>query len=236
MLFIRSILFYFSLWVNSLMFGVFCIIAWVFPFRTRFWLLMLFNRWALFCLRIICGVRCEIKGAENLPKDQPYVVMSKHQSTFETFYLQWYLGPISTILKRELLRIPFFGWGLAMLRPIPINRDNPRSALKKVKVSGSRRIADGMNVLIFPEGTRMPLGESGTYARSGAEIAINSNAPLIPIAHNSAKCWPMGTLYKYSGTITISIGPAIETEGRTSKAITQDVKDWIENEVKVIGH
>ena len=232
MLLIRSVLFYLVLWFNCLLFGLMVLIAWLFPYRTRFKLLMLFNRWTLLCLRIICGIRCEIKGAENIPKDQAYVVMSKHQSTFETFYLQWYLGPISTILKKELLKLPFFGWGLAMLKPIPIDRSDPRKALKKVKTSGSSRIEEGINVLVFPEGTRMPLGESGTYARSGAEISLATGAPLVPIAHNSAVCWPMGTIIKYPGTVTLSIGPAIPTEGRTSKAITQDVKEWIEAEVK----
>jgi len=157
--------------------------------------------------------------------------MAKHQSTWETMFLQYYFGPVSTILKKELLRIPFFGWGLASLRSIAIDRSSPIQALKDVKNKGLERIKQGNNLLIFPEGTRIPLGTVGNYARSGADIAVTAGVPIIAVAHNAAECWPHKQFLKYPGTITVVLSEPIATEGKDRKALTEDVKTWIESEI-----
>lgn len=231
MLALRTTLFYIALLFISLFIGFVCLFAWALPYRVRSQLILCFNRSALFSVRVLCGVKYEIKGAENIPKGTPFVVMAKHQSTWETFFLQLYFHPLSTILKKELLRIPCFGWGLAMMRPIPIDRSNPRAAIKEVKEKGVMRLQQGMNVLVFPEGTRTPYGETGTYARSGADIAVSAGVPVLPVAHNAGLLWPMHIWKKYPGTITVSIGQPIPVDGRNSKQITEEVKQWVETEI-----
>ncbi|BFM13823.1 1-acyl-sn-glycerol-3-phosphate acyltransferase [Maricurvus nonylphenolicus] len=230
MLFIRSLLFYACLIPLAIFFGGLCLVLWIVPYAIRHRILIGFNWFALKSLQLCCGISVEVRGQENIP-DQPVVIMAKHQSTFETFFLQLYFAPLSTILKQELLRIPFFGWGLALLRPIAIDRGNPRAALKKVKTEGMKRLEEGNNVLVFPEGTRTPLGQVGNYARSGADIAIAANAPVLAIAHNAGLHWPMHTLTKHPGKIQVSIGEPIYPEGRNSREMTEEVKNWIEAQI-----
>lgn len=231
MLLVRALIFYSILGCLAFFYGLLSLVLSVTPYSFRSRVLITNNKILLWVLKVVCGVRYEVRGLENLPRDTPVVIMAKHQSTWESFFLQSYFHPISIILKRELLRIPFFGWGLAQLRPIAIDRSNPRDALKKVKQLGSQRLAQGNHVLVFPEGTRTPVGQVGNYARSGADIALSSQAPLIPIAHNAGVYWPMHSLKKQPGTIIVSIGPAIDTQGKTSKVLITEVKDWIESEV-----
>lgn len=187
-------------------------------------------------LRLIVGARYKVVGAEHLKNlAGPVVVLAKHQSTWETLFLQMKFFPAITVLKRELLKVPFFGWGLNGLRPIAIDRSNPRDALKLVKERGLEQLAAGNNLLLFPEGTRTPLGERGKYARSGADIAITAGVPVIPVALNSAKCWPTKQLRKYPGLITVVIGAPIATAGRNSKELIEEVENWIEGELARIA-
>lgn len=182
--------------------------------------------------RWVCGVKYEVVGREYL-KDLtgPVVVMSKHQSTWETLYLQMLFFPASTILKKSLLDIPFFGWGLRGLRPIGIDRENPRDAIRQVKAGGVQGLKDGLNVIIFPEGTRMKQGERGKYARSGAEIAVTGGVKVVPIAMNAGVYWPNKEFKKYPGTIKLVIGAPIETDGKTSREVTAEVEHWIESQM-----
>lgn len=197
---------------------------------TRHRIIISWCRLVIALARWICGVKYEVIGRENLKGlDAPIVVLSKHQSTWETLYLQILFFPASTILKKQLLDIPFFGWGLRGLRPIAIDRDNPRDALRQVKAGGIKGIEDGLNIILFPEGTRMEAGERGKYARSGAEIAINSGAKIIPIAMNAGLYWPNKSFKKYPGTIQLVIGQAIESADKTSRDLTGEVETWIES-------
>ena len=166
-------------------------------------------------LNISCGITLRVDGLENLP-DAPCVILSKHQSGWETFYLQRLFRPVSTILKKELFWIPFFGWGLYFTHPIAIDRSNPREA-------------QGNNVLIYPEGTRTPVGEIGQYGRSGAALAIAAGVPVIPVSQNSGYCWPAHTFIKWPGKIHVSIGKPIDTSDTDSRQLTEQVKDWIES-------
>jgi 1-acyl-sn-glycerol-3-phosphate acyltransferase len=180
-------------------------------------------------LRVTCGVRVEIIGEDNLPAG-PCVILAKHQSQWETFYLQVMKRPVVTVLKKELLKVPFFGWGLALMEPIGIDRGDPKKALRYIQEEGVRRLQKGQSVIIFPEGTRTPPGQVGTYARSGAELAIRAQVPIVPIAHNAGHCWPAKKFLKYPGTIRMVIGAPIDTAGGTSRELTEQVKAWIEGE------
>lgn len=231
MLYLRSLIFVIGHNVTGMLAGLVAVIIWpILPYSLRWRIVTLWNRFTLSWLRWCCGVKLNIVG--NLDKGvYPCVVMSNHQSTWETMFLQYYFGPVSTILKKELLRIPFFGWGLASLRPIAIDRSNPIQALKDVKTKGLLRLKQGNNLLVFPEGTRVPLGQQGNYARSGADIACSAGVPVIPIAHNGAECWPNKGLLKHPGTITVVIGAPINTEGRDRKELTESVKSWISEQL-----
>lgn len=227
---LRSFLYY----LVNIPYGMFCgllgVILLVAPYSFRYKVVTSWNRVSVRWMRTICGVRYEIIGAENVPNG-PYVVLAKHQSDWETLFLQYYFAPLSTILKKELLRIPFFGWGLASLRPIAIDRSNPREAIKQLRRLGQQRIEEGNNVLVFPEGTRMAFGEAGNYARGGADIACSAGVPIIPVAHNAGLCCPPRSYMKFSGTVTVSIGKPIDSKNKTSRELTAEVKDWIENEI-----
>ncbi len=202
-----------------------------FPYRIRSHYILYWNKLAMAWLRIICGIRFTVQGAENL-SGGPYVFLSKHQSSWETIFLQYFLSPVCVVLKHELLYLPFFGWGLKLTDPIAIDRGSPKKALKQTMEQGAERLARGISVLIFPEGTRIDPGQKGKYARGGTNIATKSNAAIIPIAHNAGECWPSDKFLKFPGTITVVIGKPIETSGRESRELTAEIEQWIENEME----
>lgn len=231
MLYIRSFIFSVGHIVTGALFGLIAVVIRPFlPYSWRWRIVTCWNRFVMLWLRICCGITFKIVGRQH-PELYPCVVLAKHQSMWETMFLQYYFGPVSTILKRELLRIPFFGWGLASLRPIAIDRSSPIQALKSVKSKGIERLKEGNNLLIFPEGTRIPIGQVGNYARSGADIAVTAAVPIIAVAHNAAECWPHKHFLKYPGTITVVLSEPILTEGKDRKQLTEDVKNWIEGEI-----
>lgn len=231
MLYFRSLIFAIGYNLTSAIAGLVAVIIWpIMPYSWRWRIVTCWNRFVMFWLRVCCNLRYEITG--NKHADQfPCVVMAKHQSTWETMFLQFYFGPVSTILKRELFRIPFFGWGLASLRPIAIDRSSPVQALKDIKTIGLQRLKQGNNLLIFPEGTRTPVGEVGNYARSGADIAITANVPVIAVAHNAGKFWPHKQFIKHPGVIKVVISEPFPTQGRDRKELTEEIKNWIEGEI-----
>lgn len=231
MLKLRSFMFAVGYNLTSALIGFIAVLIWpILPYSWRWRIVTCWNRFVMFWIRVCCNVRFEIVGNKHADKF-PAVVMAKHQSTWETMFLQYYFGPVSTILKKELFRIPFFGWGLASLRPIAIDRSNPMQALKDIKRIGLHRLEQGNNLLIFPEGTRTPVGEVGNYARSGADIAISAGVPIIAVAHNAGECWPTKNFIKYPGTIRVVISEPFETTGKDRKQLTEDVKNWIEGEI-----
>lgn len=180
--------------------------------------------------RITCGIRYEISGVENIPTT-PCVVLSKHQSAWETLFLQTWLQPATTVAKRELLRIPFFGWGMALMKPIAINRARPAQALKQVLSQGLQRLREGYSVIIFPEGTRTLPGEQREYSASGAMLAVKAGVPVLPVALNSGDCWPRGTLIKRPGVIRVVIGTPIAAGTLAARELNAQVRDWIETTV-----
>jgi 1-acyl-sn-glycerol-3-phosphate acyltransferase len=230
-IYLRSFLFFVGHGITGVLAGTVSMLIWpFFPYSWRWRIVTLWNRFTMFWLRVCCGIRFQVTGKLHKEK-YPCVFLAKHQSTWETMFLQYYLGPVSTILKKELLRIPFFGWGLASLRPVAINRQNPIQALKDVKRKGIERLQEGNNLLIYPEGTRMPIGVVGSYARSGADIAIAAGVPVVAVAHNAAECWPHKHFLKYPGVITVVFSEPIETTDCDRKELTERIKTWIEDQI-----
>jgi 1-acyl-sn-glycerol-3-phosphate acyltransferase len=171
---------------------------------------------------------------ENLP-DAPVILLSKHQSAWETIFFCWLMPrPLIFVFKKELLYIPFFGWGLGMMRMIAIDRSKGRDAMSQVIQTGRRRLDDGQWVIMFPEGTRTPVGQQGKYKAGGAILAIGTKTPVVPIAMNSGDCWPRNAFIKKPGLITVSIGKPISPEGLSSAELMAQVENWIESEMRVI--
>jgi len=193
--------------------------------------------WARLMLELaerICGIRYRVLGAEHIPP-YPCVVLSKHQSAWETIAFQVIFPPQSQVVKRELLWIPFFGWGLAMVSPIAINRSSGTRALKQMIEQGRDRIKRGFWVIVYPEGTRAVPGTRGKYQAGGAAIAVHAGAPVVPVAHNAGEYWRRHAFLKYPGTVTVSIGRAIDSHGMKAEALTRQAEDWIESEMPRLG-
>ncbi len=188
----------------------------------------------LYLIRVICGVRYRVLGIENIPKI-PSIVLSKHQSAWETLAFQQIFPPQVWVLKKELLRIPFFGWGLAMTSPIAINRSSVRAALKQIVQQGKDRLNQGLWIVIFPEGTRIVPGKKGKYAIGGAWLATHTGVPVVPVAHNAGEFWGKNSFIKRPGTITVSIGTPIDPAGMEASELNARVESWIELEVARIG-
>ncbi len=231
MLAIRSALFYLGYTFATAWFGITGLLVgrWL-PYKVRAPYLLLWNRFTLFWLRLSCGINYRVTGLDNIPS-APVVVLSKHESQWETYYLQLALHPIATILKAELLDIPGFGWGLRLMQPIPIDRGAPREAIKQMMLLGEERLQAGLSVLVFPEGTRTEPGKPGRYARGGANLAIKAGVEVLPIAHNAGACWPPHRWIKRPGTISVSIGEPIPTDGRSAAEVTAQARDWINREI-----
>lgn len=208
-----------------------------FPFQplTRYRLVSSYACTMVVILRWVCGIRHEVIGAENLPKE-PCVVLCKHQSAWETLALQVIFPPQVWVLKRELLWLPFFGWGLAMTSPIAINRSDGKGAMKQLLKQGKDRLRQGFCVVIFPEGTRVPYGQRGKYKVGGALLAVSSGVPVVPVAHNAGRLWGRNAFSKHPGLVTMSIGKPISTQGRKADEINAEVEAWIENEIQQLPH
>lgn len=194
------------------------------------WCYKIITSWSHFFIwwvKITCGLKYKVTGKRNLPK-APFIVLCNHQSMWETIFMQVLLPPQSWVLKRELLWIPFFGWGLALIKPIAVFRDR-LADVKFILQQGKKRIAQGRCVVFYPEGTRMQVGKTRRYSRTGAALAIAANVPVIPIAHNAGNFWPRGPWIQRSGTISVHIGEAI-TPDQDTTAITSKAEAWINQE------
>jgi 1-acyl-sn-glycerol-3-phosphate acyltransferase len=212
------------------------LVLFTFPFKphTRYYYIHGLAHSMMWLLRIICNVRMEVRGAENIPQES-CIILCKHQSAWETFSLQTVFPPQVWVLKRELLWLPFFGWGLALTSPIAINRSKGKDAMKQLLKQGKQRLEGGFCVVVFPEGTRMPFGQRGKYKIGGAMLAASTQAPVVPVAHNAGKHWGRNSFMKYPGTIVMSIGKPIDPAGLRPEEINRKVEDWIESECEKIG-
>jgi 1-acyl-sn-glycerol-3-phosphate acyltransferase len=233
---IKSIVFYVIYGLMGMIHGFLSVIIgpWL-SFERRYHFINLWTRASLWLVQHLNGIEVELRGRENIPEDGRFVVMSNHQSQFETFFLQVLFAPQATILKRELLWVPFFGWALALLKPIKIDRSKAGSALKQIVEQGKDRLDNGVPVVIFPEGTRQSPGEMGEFSVGGAMLASKAGAPILPVAHNAGDCWPARSKLRVPGRIIISIGEPIATEGRKTREINDETADWIAGEFQKIS-
>ena len=227
-LFFRSLAFSIFMSTVTFFYGIFCLGARFLPFRYRYAIIMFWTNTMVWALKVLCHVDYVIEGRENIPKDRAGIILSKHQSTWETFLLPTLFHQAAIILKKELLWVPFFGWGLAIIDPIAINRKEHASAMDQVLKQGKQCLEQGRWILVFPEGTRIAPGKVGKYRLGGSRLAVACQAPVIPVAHNAGRHWPKRGFMKEPGTIRVVIGPVIETTGRTAEEVMEQSKSWIE--------
>ena len=194
---------------------------------------------AIYGLRAICGVNWRVSGMDNLPgldasgHQLPAILLVKHQSTLETFLMPLIMPrPLAYVFKKEILYIPFFGWGIARCDMIHIDRQQGKQAFQKVIEQGQRLLADGTWVIMFPEGTRITRGQVGQYKLGGTRLAVETGAPVVPIAVSSGKCWPRKGFIKYPGMVDVSIGKPIPSAGRAPDELMREVQEWIEGEMR----
>jgi 1-acyl-sn-glycerol-3-phosphate acyltransferase len=234
MVVLRSTLFALFQAALTIPFSFIALATFPFGFATRYRVITVWTRLVIGAAERICGIRCRVLGAERLPAP-PYIVLSKHQSAWETMAFQFIFPPQVWVVKRELLWLPFFGWGLAMLAPIAIDRGSGARALRQMLEQGRDRLARGLCIVIFPEGTRVAPGARREYQPGGAWLASKTGAPVVPVALNSGEFWPRNAFLKHPGTITVSIGAAIDTNGLAPEDINRKVEDWVEGEARRIS-
>jgi|TARA_B100001113_G_scaffold336716_1_gene317281 1-acyl-sn-glycerol-3-phosphate acyltransferase len=226
---LRSALFYIGYLSSGMLASILaCLIGPFIGLDKRLKLFSLWPRFTNWFLNLTCGIKVNVIGKENLPSG-PCVIVSNHQGQWETFSMQYLFHPLCTLLKRELLFIPLWGWAMKMLHPIGINRDKPKQAILQTLEEGSERLKRGMFVLLFPEGTRVKAGRVGKYARSGFELAKRNNVKVLPLCHNSGDCWPAHKFIKKSGTINLHIGEPFYVED--SKESAEVVRQWVEKKL-----
>jgi len=223
---LRSAVFLIGQAITTVFFAITGIFLAPLPYIVRYRYITAWSHFMIWWGKTICGINYQVYGRENLPSTNA-IAWCKHQSAWETLFLQVLLPPQSWVLKRELLWIPFFGWGLALLEPIAINRQKTTS-LKQLLEQGKKRLQQGRWVVIFPEGTRVPVGENGKCSRSGALLAKDSGYLLVPIAHNAGICWPKNSLIKKPGTISVIIGPALDPKQLSTDELQQQAQQWLE--------
>lgn len=231
---VYSLIYGIGQWLTILLFAPFSLLLIPFPFPVRYRVVSQWARFNLWWLEKTVGLRAEVSGLENIP-DTPCIVMCKHQSAWETLALQPWFAPQVWVLKRSLLWLPFFGWGLATLRPIAIDRSAGKMAVEQIVDQGRERLESGSWVVIFPEGTRVAPGKRGRYRLGGAILAERTGYPVLPIAHNAGEYWPRNSFLKRAGVIQVVIGNPIDSHGRDAKDIIQEVEDWIEGTLSQIS-
>lgn len=227
---LRSTLFAAFLVIITPLFAAIALLTFALPALTRYRIITVWSRCVVWAARVLCGIRYRVVGAEHLPR-QPCIILSKHQSAWETLALQLIFPPQVWVLKKELLRVPFFGWGLAMLSPIAIDRSARREALQQLIEQGRERLAAGFCIVIFPEGTRIAPGQRGKYRPGGARLAVETATPVIPVAHNAGLCWGRNAFIKRPGLVTVSIGAPIDPRDMNADQLARRVEDWIEGEM-----
>ncbi len=233
---LRSALFALFQVVVTVPYSVIALATFPLPLGARYRVITLWTRLNVWAAEAICGIRYRVLGADALPP-APYIVLSKHQSAWETLAFQLIFPQQVWVVKRELLWIPFFGWGLAMLAPIAIDRNDRRRALRQLLDQGRDRLARGYCIVIFPEGTRVAPGARTEFHPGGAWLAEKTAARVVPVAHNSGEYWRRNAFLKYPGTITVSIGAAIDAVDLSAEELNRKVEDWIEAEMqRLSGH
>jgi len=233
-LIIRSLLFWLGFVFNVLVFGLLIVLLFFTPSSFRLKIARIWSYTNNLLLKIFCGIDFKVEGRENL-NVKTAIILSKHQSTWETLALHSFTPYVHWVFKRELMYIPVFGWALALTDPIGINRGAGRAAINQLITEGKKKLDAGKWMVLFPEGTRTAPGKTKKYKIGGALLAEKSGYPVIPIAHNAGEFWPRHSFIKWPGTISVVIGPAIESKGRSAEEINKEVFDWIEAAMQKIS-
>lgn len=234
MLLIRSLLFQIYFFVSATLFAAAVFLCWPLAFRVRFGLARLWGKGMLWTGRVLCGLDYVVEGRENIPAE-PSVILIKHSTVFEAYAQLVIFPPQTWVLKRELEWIPIFGWGLAALKPIAINRAAGHAAVTQVIEQGKKRLAEGIWVTVFPEGTRMPPGTTRRYGVSGPVLAKEAGCLILPVAHNAGDFWPRRSMIKRPGLIRICIGPPIDGRDLAPKETNLVAQNWIEQKMQTIS-
>jgi 1-acyl-sn-glycerol-3-phosphate acyltransferase len=234
MIFIRSLLFMLVMSVTTVLIVTALLLVFWLPTRQRRLFVMPWIHFVMWLIEHLLGIKTHIEGAENIPT-VPCVILSKHQSAWETFALQTIFTLTSFVYKKELHWLPFFGWGLKLMPFVGIDRAAGKQALNQVAERGKQRLAEGYSVIVFPEGTRVPPGQKRRYKVGGAYLAVAAGAPVVPVALNSGECWRRQAFLKTPGTVTVSIGPGIDPAGRTAEEVNTLAERWIEAEMQRIS-
>ncbi|MFN7645400.1 MAG: lysophospholipid acyltransferase family protein [Burkholderiales bacterium] len=235
MLALRTAIFLLFQTVTVVPWGLCCLLIAPLPLHLRYRFTIGWTKMVLWAARVICGIEWEVRGRENFP-DGPAIILSKHQSTWETFfYVSWLPREVCFVFKRELLWVPFFGWGIGLLKMIHIDRRKGRDAFESVVRQGQRKLDEGRWIVMFPEGTRTRVGSQGKYKSGGARLAVRTGALVVPIAVNAGECWPKKPIIKRPGRVVVSVGPPIPTAGREPDEVNDDAERWIEAEMRRIS-
>ena len=228
---IRSAIYFVIAPVFTMVYSLICVLAYPLPLRYSFRVVMGWSRSMVWLLKVICCIDYEVRGQEHIKQDRNGIIMSKHQSAWETFYIPPQFNETAIILKRELFWVPFFGWGMAACHPIAINRNDKSSAMAQIIQQGKKCLERGRWVLVFPEGTRIAPGQTGKYRLGGARLAVESGYPILPVAHNAGHFWSRRKFTKTPGTIQLVYGPMIESKGRTAEEVLELTKNLIETTI-----
>ncbi len=227
LLWLRSLAFWLVFPLSIVCFATLLLFTFPFSLRTRWAVVRSWAMLTLWWLRVTCRLSHEIQGMEHIP-DGACIVFAKHQSTWETISLQLFFPMQVWVAKRELMWVPFFGWGLALMKCIAIKRGSGRAAVSQLVSQGKARLDEGLRIIMFPEGTRIPPGQRGNYRIGGAILAEQSGYPIVPVAHNAGEYWPRRSFIKRPGVIQVRIGPPITSDGKSAQQILDEASGWIE--------
>ncbi len=231
---LRSAIFLLGALLVTPVFGLVVSLCGIVSRRAAFFFASTYGTWMLRWVEWTCGISYEVQGWENVP-DYPVVLMAKHQSAWETIFIESRFPPQCWIVKKELLWLPFVGWGLMAIRAIAIDRSSGKAAREQIVEQGAKRLREGMGIAIFPEGTRVAPGKRGRYGIGGALLATRTGTPILPMAHNAGEYWGRYAFRKRPGRVKVVIGPLIRTEGRDAPSVNAEVEGWIEGQMRILS-
>ena len=235
LLYFRSGLLFSCVLLLTLIMGPIVLALSFMSFEVRYKLATFWARSVLWLTKKICGLDYQVEGQENISSDNCGIILCKHQSAWETIALHAIFPTQVTVLKRELLWLPIWGWAVSTLKPIAIDRKSQRAALRTLVNQGTERLKEGLWVIIYPEGTRAAPGEQTKFNAGGSLLAQLSKYPVIPVAHNAGEFWPRYSFLKYPGTIKVRIGPVIQSDGRKAHDINAEAEQWIRSAMHEIS-
>ena len=224
---LRSALFSIGLFVSTVLYAIPCVLVRILPYRMCFAFVSSWCAVNVFWVRVTCGIKYEISGLENIP-GEPCVIMSNHQSTWETLAFPGIFPTLTWVIKKELLYVPFFGWGIASVQPIALNRKQGKKAFQQLINDGKKKLALGRFILIFPEGTRIPYGEQRPLKVGGFMLAKQANVSILPVAHDSGRLWPRKHFLKTAGTVNVRIGKPISASDKSAEELRDMYADWLQ--------